>query len=131
MLHLLGGAGHKMAGYKGYGYAAVVEIRCARFRTTAGERNLLTPTLTNGQRRHRPSLLGHFFIAIDVSAFTELSRFKEITGKICKGFVTATRIRQAPDRSTPQASPSIWHGRTAATLGAHRCQQSCSKGWLS
>ena len=61
---------------------------CAlRFGTTAGERNSLAYIGERAKAR-RPSLLGHFFIAIDVSAFTELSRFKEITGKICKGFVT-------------------------------------------
>ena len=102
----LGGAGHKMAGYKGYGYAAVVEIMCAALQDNGWGAQLADAYIDeNGQKARRPSLLGHFFIAIDVSAFTELSRFKEITGKICKGFRDSNKDPTGPGQIYTAGEP--------------------------
>ncbi|NMB75875.1 MAG: Ldh family oxidoreductase [Myxococcales bacterium] len=77
----LGGIGEETAGYKGYGYATVVEILSAALQQGAFLKML------NGLDAHGkkiPYALGHFFLAIDVEAFTELSSFQRIAGQICR-----------------------------------------------
>ncbi|HKL79953.1 MAG TPA: Ldh family oxidoreductase [Mobilitalea sp.] len=77
----LGGIGEDLAGYKGYGYATVVEILSAALQ--AG--NYLK--MLNGigtQNEKQPYHLGHFFIAIDPEAFLGLDSFKKTTGNILR-----------------------------------------------
>ncbi len=78
----LGGIGEEMAGYKGYGYAAVVEILSAAL--TGG---LFMKDLTNKDKdgNKRPYHLGHFFIVIDPEFFMGLETFKKTTGDILRG----------------------------------------------
>jgi LDH2 family malate/lactate/ureidoglycolate dehydrogenase len=77
----LGGLGDEMAGYKGYGYATVVEILSAALQQ--GQfLNALNGLDANGKKI--PFHLGHFFIAIDISAFVELDKFKKTTGDILR-----------------------------------------------
>jgi len=77
----LGGIGEEMAGYKGYGYATVVEIL-----SSALQGGLFLKSLAdvdqNGNRVK--SRLGHFFIAIDVASFIEPAEFKKTTGDILR-----------------------------------------------
>ena len=77
----LGGIGEETAGYKGYGYATVVEILSAALQGGNFLKGLLGFE-ENGKKV--PYRLGHFFIAIDVSAFTELDKFKKTTGDILR-----------------------------------------------
>jgi LDH2 family malate/lactate/ureidoglycolate dehydrogenase len=76
----LGGVGEETAGYKGYGYATVVEILSAALQQGAFLKMLL------GQKDGKkvPYSLGHFFIAIDINSFTEPEDFKATTGKILR-----------------------------------------------
>lgn len=67
-------------GYKGYGYATVVEILSASLQ---GGAFLKALTGTN---------LGHFFIAMDVNAFTDLSDFKKTTGDILRGLRASRKM---------------------------------------
>ena len=76
----LGGAGEDLAGYKGYGYATVVEILSAALQGGNFLKMLLG--IENGKKV--PYGLGHFFIAIDISAFIELEDFKKTTGDILR-----------------------------------------------
>ena len=76
----LGGIGEESAGYKGYGYATVVEIMSAALQGGA-YMNMLTG-MANGKKV--PYALGHFFMAIDINAFTELKEFKKTTGDILR-----------------------------------------------
>jgi LDH2 family malate/lactate/ureidoglycolate dehydrogenase len=77
----LGGLGEDTAGYNGYGYATVVEILCAALQQGQFLKALngIDP---NG--RKIPFHLGHFFIAIDITAFVELDKFKKTTGDILR-----------------------------------------------
>ncbi len=77
----LGGIGEELAGYKGYGYATVVEILSAALQ--AG--NFLK-MLTGKDKEGKlvPYHLGHFFIAIDTEAFMGLETFKKISGDILR-----------------------------------------------
>jgi len=76
----LGGIGEETAGYKGYGYATVVEILSAALQQGAFMKMLLG--VKDGKKVPYP--LGHFFIVMDVSAFTEPDDFKKTTGDILR-----------------------------------------------
>lgn len=77
----LGGIGEEMGGYKGYGYATVVEI--------------LSSALQNGNYLKKlngfdengntiPYGLGHFFIAINIESFIDPEIFKKVAGNILR-----------------------------------------------
>ncbi|MHA2051328.1 MAG: Ldh family oxidoreductase [Promethearchaeota archaeon] len=76
----LGGEGEATSGHKGYGYATFAEILSAALqdgtylRETAG-------VVENGQKRLK---VGHFFLAINISNFLPLERFKEVAGNIMR-----------------------------------------------
>lgn len=76
----LGGIGEETAGYKGYGYATVVEILSAALQQGAFLRML------TGEKDGRPApySLGHFFIAIDINSFTEPANFRKTAGDILR-----------------------------------------------
>ena len=77
----LGGIGDEMAGYKGYGYAAVVEILSAAL--SGGQ---FMKALTGVGPDGKPQMyhLGHFFFVIDPDAFMGRETFKKIAGDICR-----------------------------------------------
>jgi len=74
----LGGIGEETAGYKGYGYAAVVEILSAALQN--GKYLKMLSGVEDG--KPVPINLGHFFIAINISSFIDLKSFKKISGDI-------------------------------------------------
>ena len=76
----LGGIGEDTAGYKGYGYATVVEILSAALQS--GSYLKMLTGIENGKKV--PYRLGHFFIAIDVSAFVDPDEFKKTAGNILR-----------------------------------------------
>lgn len=77
----LGGIGEEHGGYKGYGYATVVEILSAALQD--GPYLKMLNGLDEAGRKV-PIPIGHFFIAIDVEEFIDLGRFKKITGDILR-----------------------------------------------
>ncbi len=77
----LGGLGEDNAGFKGYGYATVVEILSAALQGGAFLK-ALSGFDKDGKRG--PYNLGHFFMAIDIAAFTELADFKQSSGEILR-----------------------------------------------
>ena len=77
----LGGIGEEGGGFKGYGYATVVEILSAALQQGAFLKGLLG---FNADGSKRPYHLGHFFIAIDIAAFIEPDEFKKATGEILR-----------------------------------------------
>jgi len=87
----LGGIGEETAGYKGYGYAAVVEILSAALQN--GEYLKMITGVRNGKKI--PYHLGHFFIAINVSSFIPLRRFKKIAGDILRSLRASKKAAQA------------------------------------
>lgn len=77
----LGGIGEELAGYKGYGYATVVEILSAALQ--AGNfLKALTGTGENGEKK--PYHLGHFFIVINPEFFMGEEEFRKTTGNILR-----------------------------------------------
>ncbi len=83
----LGGLGEENAGYKGYGYATVVEIL-----STALQGGQFLKTSTEEKDRN----IGHFFIAINISAFIDIESFKKITGNILRSIRAS---KKAPGQS--------------------------------
>lgn len=77
----LGGIGEEFAGYKGYGYATVVEILSAALQQGAFLRAL---SGFDADGNKVPCHLGHFFIVIDPEAFMGLEAFKKTTGDILR-----------------------------------------------
>ncbi len=77
----LGGIGEEMAGYKGYGYAAVVEILSAAL--SGGQ---FMKALTGVDEAGKPQMyhLGHFFFVVDPEVFMGRETFKKIAGDICR-----------------------------------------------
>lgn len=83
----LGGIGEELGGYKGYGYAAVVEILSAALQAGSFLKQL------NGmdeQGQKKPYHLGHFFIAIDTEAFMG----KEVFAKTCGDILRSLRASE-------------------------------------
>ncbi|MGE4571825.1 MAG: Ldh family oxidoreductase [Candidatus Izemoplasmatales bacterium] len=77
----LGGIGEELAGYKGYGYATVVEILSAALQAGSFLK-MLSGVDESGQKK--PYHLGHFFIAIDTEAFMGSESFRKTTGDILR-----------------------------------------------
>ena len=77
----LGGIGDELAGYKGYGYAAVVEILSAAL---AGGQFM--KALTGVDENGKPQMyhLGHFFFVVDPDAFVGRETFRKIAGDISR-----------------------------------------------
>ncbi len=84
----LGGAGEETAGYKGYGYATVVEILSAALQQGAFMKMLIG----SKDGKKIPYSVGHFFIVIDISAFTDPEDFKKTTGNILRELRASRKI---------------------------------------
>jgi L-2-hydroxycarboxylate dehydrogenase (NAD+) len=77
----LGGAREITGGHKGYGYATAVEILSSAL---AGGAFLHGLSGLDASGAVRPLGIGHFFIAVDVSAFAEPEAFRKSTGDILR-----------------------------------------------
>ncbi len=77
----LGGIGDELAGYKGYGYATVVEVLSAALQA-GSYLKMLTNIDESGNKK--PYHLGHFFLAIDPEAFMGLTSFEHTCGEILR-----------------------------------------------
>ncbi|MBA7500984.1 putative oxidoreductase YjmC [subsurface metagenome] len=88
----LGGEGENTSGYKGFGYATLVEILSSALQNgvflkdTAG-------VIEEDQKRLK---VGHFFLAINVNHFTPLKLFKRTTGTIMR---TLRNSKKAPGKN--------------------------------
>ncbi|MGM0495750.1 MAG: Ldh family oxidoreductase, partial [Bacillota bacterium] len=77
----LGGIGEELAGYKGYGYATVVEILSSALQAGSFLKMLSGRDKEGNKTKYH---LGHFFIAIDTEAFMGLDSFKKTAGDILR-----------------------------------------------
>ncbi|HNU91723.1 MAG TPA: Ldh family oxidoreductase [Spirochaetota bacterium] len=84
----LGGIGEEGGGYKGYGYATVVEILCSALQG-GGFMKMLTG-MRDGKKV--PYSLGHYFIAINIEAFIEPGDFKKTAGDILRALRAAKKM---------------------------------------
>jgi len=79
----LGGPGEENGGYKGYGYATVVEIL-----STALQGGQFLKASEEEKDRH----IGHFFIAINISTFINIQAFKRTTGDILRAIRASKKL---------------------------------------
>lgn len=77
----LGGAGEVGAGYKGYGYATVVEVLSSALQG-GPFLTQLTGLDENGQKV--PYHLGHFFMVVDIDAIVDRAAFEKQAGDIMR-----------------------------------------------
>jgi LDH2 family malate/lactate/ureidoglycolate dehydrogenase len=76
----LGGVGEETGGYKGYGYATVIEILSAALQ----QGSFMKMLIGSRDGKKIPYSVGHFFIVIDISSFTDPEHFKRTTGNILR-----------------------------------------------
>jgi L-2-hydroxycarboxylate dehydrogenase (NAD+) len=84
----LGGKGEETAGYKGYGYATIVELLSAALQEGIYLRDTLGIE-ENGQKRLK---VGHFFLVINPEFFLGLDSFKVTAGKIMRDLRSSRKI---------------------------------------
>ncbi len=77
----LGGKGEGTSGYKGYGYATLVELLSAALQDGIYLKDTIG-IVENGQKRLK---VGHFFLAINIESFLPLENFKKTAGNIMRG----------------------------------------------
>ncbi|MFW9780801.1 MAG: Ldh family oxidoreductase [Candidatus Heimdallarchaeota archaeon] len=87
----LGGKGEETAGYKGYGYATLVELLSAALQEGIFLRDTLGIEV-EGQKRLK---VGHFFLAINIYNFAGLDSFKKTAGKIMRDLRSAKKDPEA------------------------------------
>jgi len=84
----IGGLTEETGGYKGYGFATVVEILSAALSQAAFLKQLGGK---DAEGKDIPIPLGHFFLAIDIECFTDLAEFKKTTGDILRALRASTK----------------------------------------
>lgn len=84
----LGGPGEEKSGYKGYGYATIVELLSAALQDGIYLRDTLGIE-EEGQKRLK---VGHFFLAINIDNFAGLDSFKKTTGNIMRDLRSARKV---------------------------------------
>lgn len=92
----LGGVGIDMGGYKGYGYATVVELLSSALCSGTTSPDLSGVDKATGKKKAMP--LGHFFIAIDVERFLPVDKFKSNTGKFLRQLRESEKDPKGPGR---------------------------------
>ena len=90
----IGGIGEDGGGYKGYGFATVVEMLSSALQQGAFLKQLAGFD-ENGDRA--PYCLGHFFMAVDIASFCEPDAFRKTTGNIVRA-LRASRKAPGADR---------------------------------
>jgi len=84
----LGGKGEETAGYKGYGYATVVELLSAALQEGIYLRDTLG-IVENDKKRLK---VGHFFLAIKLESFIGVNSFKKTAGNIMRDLRNSRKI---------------------------------------
>jgi L-2-hydroxycarboxylate dehydrogenase (NAD+) len=116
----LGGIGEETAGYKGYGFATVVEILSAALQQGAFLRQL---SGFDGERK-APHRLGHFFLAVNIECFCGLDEFKRTAGEILRTLRGSTRAPGQPRIYTcGEKEHEIWLARRTRGLPVNRAVQ--------
>mmetsp|Transcript_21514 Transcript_21514/g.26605 ORF Transcript_21514/g.26605 Transcript_21514/m.26605 type:complete len:454 (+) Transcript_21514:128-1489(+) len=92
----LGGAGEDMGGYKGYGWATVVELLSTAFQSGPFGEDVCGIDRKTGAKKPMP--LGHFFLAIDIEAICDLSTFKANTSKLLTALRESKKAPNGPGR---------------------------------
>jgi len=99
----LGGAGDKMGGYKGYGWAATVEILCTALQSGPWGEDICGLDRATGKPKPMP--LGHFFLAIDVGKLCPVDTFKKNAGEFLQALRDSRKAPTGPGRIWTAGEP--------------------------
>ena len=119
----LGGIGEELGGHKGYGYATVVEILSAALQQGAFLK-MLSGFDTNGERS--PYYLGHFFIAVNIAAFTDPAAFRKTTGDILRA-LRNSEIAPGADRIYTSGEKEYLHEQERIKSGVPLPEKVCQQ----
>lgn len=92
----LGGVGEELGGYKGYGYALLVELLSSALCDGKTSDELTGVDPSTGEKCPMP--LGHWFIAIDIERFVPLELFKRRTGEYLRSIRESDKYPTGPGR---------------------------------
>lgn len=107
----LGGKGEETSGYKGYGYATLVELLSAALQDGIFLKDTIG-IVEDGQKRLK---VGHFFLAINIENFIPLESFKKTAGTIMRGLRNSKKIPGAERIYTAGEKESIAEKQRAKT----------------
>lgn len=108
----VGGAGDELGGYKGYGWAVVVELMSIAFQSGPYGAELSGKDSATGKPKPMP--LGHFFLAIDVSALLPEAEFRRNSGTLLRFLRASRKDPQGPGRIWTAGEPE-WDARQRRT----------------
>jgi len=106
----VGGVGDALGGYKGYGWATVVELLSTAFQSGPIGKDLCGIDRNTGKPAPMP--LGHYFLAIDIETITDLETFKTNAGKLLKYLRNSEKDPKGPGRIWTAGEPE-WDARVA------------------
>lgn len=99
----VGGAGDKMAGYKGYGWATTVELLCTAFQSGPFGEDICGVDRQTGKPKPMP--LGHFFLAIDIQKLCPLPTFQANAQSLLNALRASTKSPTGPGRIWTAGEP--------------------------
>ena len=127
----LGGLGEATGGYKGYGYATVVEVLSAALQD-GSYLKALGGFDKDGKKIPYP--LGHFFLAIDIEHFVPMAVFKGIAGAIMRDLRNAEkapgaeRIYTAGEKEFEARNYRMEHG-CPVPVALQKVMTECRERW--
>jgi len=92
----MGGAGIDMGGYKGYGWATVVELLSTAIQSGPFGEDICGVDRATGNKKPMP--LGNFFLAIDVESMCDLFTFKKNAGNLLRSLRAGKKSPKGPGR---------------------------------
>jgi len=101
----LGGAGEEMGGYKGFGWAATVELLCTAFQSGPWGADICGIDRATGAKKPMP--LGHVFIAIDIEPIVPLDKFKSNSGEFLRAVRASAKDPKGPGRIWTAGEPEF------------------------
>jgi L-2-hydroxycarboxylate dehydrogenase (NAD+) len=99
----MGGAGDALGGYKGYGWATVVELLATAFQSGPYGPEITGKCRVTGKPKPMP--LGHYFLAIDISALVDLDTFKTNAGNLLRFIRGSQKDPRGPGRIWTAGEP--------------------------
>ncbi|KAL7534892.1 hypothetical protein ACHAXR_009438 [Thalassiosira sp. AJA248-18] len=99
----LGGAGDKMGGYKGYRWAATVELLCTALGSGPWGEDICGVDRATGKPKPMP--LGHFFLAIDIEKICPVDTFKKNAGEFLEALRGSRKAPNGPGRIWTAGEP--------------------------
>uniref|UniRef100_A0A7S1BHK5 Malate dehydrogenase n=1 Tax=Corethron hystrix TaxID=216773 RepID=A0A7S1BHK5_9STRA len=99
----MGGAGIELGGYKGYGWATVVELLCTAFQSGPFGEAICGMDRNTGKPIPMP--LGHFFLAVDIAPLCPLETFKKNAGTLLQALRDSKKSPKGPGRIWTAGEP--------------------------